>query len=103
MLDSRRLHHDAITTLCKSHSVKALYVFGSAVDGAFDPRASDIDFLVEFLPVERHGFKDVYFQLLEALEQLLGRRVDLVERSAVHNPYFLRSIEEAKVKVYAAA
>ena len=103
MLRSLHEHHEAIGTLCSRFHVKTLYVFGSAATDEYDPRSSDIDFLVEFLPVERHGFKDVYFQLLDALESLLGRRVDLVESTAVRNPHFKTSIESTKVALYAAA
>ncbi len=35
-----------------------------------------------------------YFGLIEVLENLYARRVDLVEISAVRNPYLRREIEE---------
>jgi len=37
-----------------------------------------------------------YFGLLEDLEDLFGRRVDLVEIGAVRNPYLRREIDEQK-------
>ena len=37
-----------------------------------------------------------YFGLLEELEDLFGRRVDLVEIGAVRNPYLRREIDEQK-------
>ncbi|WP_239992158.1 hypothetical protein [Rhodopila globiformis] len=43
-----------------------------------------------------------FFGLAEALEGLLGRPVDLVERGAIRNPYILASIERAHEVVYAA-
>jgi uncharacterized protein len=89
--------------LCRRHSVRRLELFGSAATGGFDPGRSDLDFLVEFLPVPRHGFKDVYFQLLYDLEALFGRGIDLVETGAIRNPYFRRSVEETRVPLYAAA
>ncbi len=62
-----------------------LEVFGSAARGEdFDPTRSDADFLVEFAPETRFdhaGFLD----LKEALEALLGRPVDLVDRPAAEN------------------
>lgn len=89
--------------LCRKHHVKRLELFGSATAGSFDPSRSDLDFVVEFLPVERHGLKDVYFDLLEDLERLFDRSIDLVESSAIRNRFFRASVEATKVPVYAAA
>jgi len=36
--------------LCRRYGVRKLELFGSATDGAFDPRTSDLDFLVDFDP-----------------------------------------------------
>ena len=44
-----------------------------------------------------------YFGLMEDLERLLGRPVDLVEPGPIRNPYFLQSLEETQVLLYAAA
>jgi uncharacterized protein len=92
-----------IQQLCKEYSVKRLELFGSAAADDFDPARSDVDFVVEFLPVPRKGFGDVYFKLYDALEKLMGRRVDLVEVTAIKNPIFRDSVEKTKVPVYAAA
>ncbi|HEX7193254.1 MAG TPA: nucleotidyltransferase domain-containing protein, partial [Thermoanaerobaculia bacterium] len=86
------------------HYVKSLVLFGSAARDDFDRSLSDLDFLVEFLPNEPHTrFGGEYFALKEDLEELFGRRVDLVEPSAIVNPYLKRSIYEATVPVYVAA
>jgi predicted nucleotidyltransferase len=91
----------AIRELCTKHGVKRLAVFGSAARGTFDPSRSDVDFVVEFFP-DAKGF-DAYFDLKFALQDLLGRAVDLVELKAVENPYFRRSVEASQQEVYAAA
>jgi predicted nucleotidyltransferase len=39
---------DAVRALCEKYSVRRLTLFGSAVKGTFDPKRSDVDFLVEF-------------------------------------------------------
>ena len=88
--------------LCRRHHVKTLELFGSAADGTFDPRRSDLDFLVDFLPMPPRAHSKAYFGLWFALEDLLGRKVDLVEAAAVNNPYFLRSINETRRVLYAA-
>ena len=61
-------------------------MFGSAVTDRFDPERSDVDFLVEFQHVA--ASLQNYFGLKEALEELLGRPVDLVAPRALRNPYF---------------
>ncbi len=74
---------DALIALCRRFGVARLDVFGSAARGTdFDPRRSDADFLVTFAP----SAPDNFITLLDfqtALEELLGRRVDLIERRAV--------------------
>jgi predicted nucleotidyltransferase len=73
----------AIAELCRRHGVVRLEVFGSAARGTdFDPAASDADFLVTFAPSARNDI-GAYLDFKEALESLLGRSVDLVEREAV--------------------
>lgn len=94
---------DQLSALCRKHSVKRLELFGSAACGDFDPSRSDLDFVVEFLPVPRRGFGDVYFHLLSDLEALFGRKVDLVEVTAIRNRFFRASVEATKVPIYAAA
>jgi uncharacterized protein len=58
--------------------VRRLGLFGSAARGEAT-EASDLDFLVEF---DRKSF-DAYMDVKELLEQLFGRRVDLVLAEAV--------------------
>lgn len=73
---------DALAALCRRFGVARLDVFGSAARGAdFDPASSDADFLVEF---DAHA-DDLgnYLDFKEALERLLDRPVDLVDRRAV--------------------
>jgi len=95
-------HITELRQLCRQHHVRRLEVFGSAARGDFDPRRSDVDFLVEFEADATTGALDTYFGLKEALETLLGRPVDLVMPDAIENPYLKRSIEESRETVYAA-
>ena len=48
------------------------------------------------------GRADAYFDLLFGLQELFGRQVDLVMRSAIVNPYFRESVEESRELLYAA-
>ena len=41
-----------------------------------------------------------YFDLKYALEDTMGRDVDLVEEKAIRNPIFRRNIDRTKMKIY---
>lgn len=75
---------------------------GSAAAGLDDPKRSDVDFLVEFGPLPADNYADAYFGLLEGLEAILQRPVDLVVARAITNPYFPQAVEQTKTLVYAA-
>jgi predicted nucleotidyltransferase len=102
MIQQLEDHRDAIEELCRRYAVRRLEAFGSAVRGDFDPATSDVDFLVEFRDPGPTGPADAYFGLLEGLQEVLGREVDLVVISAVKNPYLLQSIERSRTLLYAA-
>jgi predicted nucleotidyltransferase len=91
-----------IANLCARFKVKRLELFGSAARADFDARKSDLDFLVEFLPLEPGEYANAYFGLLEGLEDLFARRVDLVMPQAVRNAYFLEAINKTRKVLYAA-
>ena len=74
---------DALATICRRYGVARLEVFGSAARGTgFDRSRSDADFLVTFEPAARNDLA-AFSDLKDALEQLLGRSVDLLEREAL--------------------
>jgi predicted nucleotidyltransferase len=93
----------SVAELCRRYHVQRLEVFGSAARGGdFDPARSDADFLVEFAPGGELRPLQAFFGLQAALARLLGRSVDLVEFSAVRNPYIRAAIEKSREVVYAA-
>lgn len=99
MIDSKRTQ---IGEICQQFQVDRLELFGSATSDTFDPRRSDIDFLVDFAPVDDRDLFHRYFGLNEALEQLFGRKVDLVMVGAMTNPYFIETVNRTRQPVYAA-
>jgi predicted nucleotidyltransferase len=102
MINEVASHREELRALCRRFHVRRLDLFGSAARGDFDPQHSDVDFIVEFeRNTSLHPF-DAYFGLKEELEALLARKVDLVELSAVRNPYLRASIEQSRENVYAA-
>ena len=95
-------HTDEIAQLCRQFHVQRLELFGSAAKGSFDPKLSDVDFLVEFAPLQSGERADAYFGLLESLEAIFGRSVDLVMVRAIRNRFFLEAIEDSRILLYAA-
>ena len=91
-----------IERLCDKHLVKSLFLFGSANSNGFNEK-SDIDLLISFkTSLLLMDYADNYFDLEESLSNLFNRRIDLVVEKSLKNPYFLKEIEETKVKIYGA-
>jgi uncharacterized protein len=90
----------AIETLCQKWKVRELALFGSVLREDFTP-ASDVDVLVTFDPEAPWSAWDL-IEMQEELETVLGRKVDLVERDAVRNPFRRREILRSHQVVYAA-
>ena len=96
-----------IIDLCKKHKVKSLYLFGSATDAKYFNEKSDVDFLYEYdlknYPDWEKGDFDIvinFFTLKEKLEEMLGRKVDLIPNK-LKNPYLIKSVERSKKLIYA--
>ena len=90
LIESKR---SELRALCERYHVRRLALFGSALREDFDPDHSDLDLCVEFRAMTPQEHADSYFGLLEDLESLFDRRVDLVGTGAVRNPYLRREIE----------
>lgn len=100
LIESRR---EAVAAVAERHRVRSLFVFGSATRADFEPGVSDVDLLVEFLPLTPAEYVKEYFELQEELEALLGVHVDLVERKPIRNEVFLEAVERSKMLLYEAA
>jgi predicted nucleotidyltransferase len=95
-------HLGQIEALCRKYGVLRLEAFGSMVRGDFDPATSDIDLLVLFQKSPERDAADRFFGLLEELEKLFGRKVDLVDIAAARNPYFIAEARRHRMSLYAA-
>ena len=98
MLDITQ-YEPEIKRLCQFFAVRNLYLVGSAARNDFTEN-SDIDILLE-LEGDENRF-DRYFTLKEKLEELFGRKIDLIEAEAVNNPYVKKNLQKDQVLVYAA-
>lgn len=88
LLKDRR---EDILRVAAQHGAQKVRVFGSAARGDAGPD-SDLDFLVEF--EEGRSLLDVT-ALWQDLEELLGRKVDIVEPEGLHWYIRDRVIREA--------
>jgi hypothetical protein len=102
MIQEIEEHRGAIEGLCRPFRVRRLELVGSAAAGRFNPHSSDLDFLVDFEELRTNEYADTYLGLLEALEKLFRRQVDLVVAKSVKNPYLSESIQRPKTLLYAA-
>lgn len=88
-------NRDAIVALCETYGVQKLALFGSAARGDFDPARSDVDFVLEFANYGP-GVGRRFMQFALDLEDLLGRRVDLVFETAIRDRDFLKEIASSR-------
>lgn len=96
-------HKSEIAALCHRYGVRRLAAFGSVLREDFDAQSSDIDLVVEFRNDVDSSPAHQYFDFKAALEQLLGRTIDLVELDAMPDSRLKRIIERTQVPVYAEA
>ena len=93
---------EKVAELCRTHHVRRLSVFGSAVRDDFVPERSDVDLLVEFESLPYPLSVENYWKLEEALIALFARRVDLIQEERIRNPYLLGAVRADQMTLYAA-
>lgn len=97
------LNLQRILALCRKHRVRTLSVFGSILTDRFNEN-SDVDFLVDFEPHNpdslEFDYVSNYFGLRDALENLLNRKVDLIEYGDNLNPIFKAIVDRKKQLIY---
>jgi uncharacterized protein len=99
MLALLEQQRDRLSLLCQSYGVRHLDVFGSAVTGDFDNSSSDLDFIESFADRSAGTYADQFLNLAEALEGLVGRKVDLVTEEFIRNPYFRETVEQTRQRL----
>jgi len=92
-------HIEAINKLCSIYGVNHLYAFGSVLTDNYNPQ-SDIDLIVDFLPINSLDYADNYYDFKFSLERILNRKVDLLEENAIKNPFFLEVVNDKKQILY---
>lgn len=88
-----------IKKIFAKYGAKNVYLFGSATTNKFH-KESDVDFLYSFPEdLDYEIYANNYFNLLDELQNLLKKEVDLVAEKTLKNPYLIESINESKIQL----
>jgi len=90
---------DKIAEFSRKWKITELALFGSVLRDDFRPD-SDVDVLVEFSEEADHSLFD-FVDMQEELAGLLGRKVDLVEKKGIRNPFRRYEILRAHQVIFA--
>ena len=88
-----------IAAFCKRWQISEFSLFGSVLRDDFSPE-SDVDVLVNFQQQAKWSLWDL-MDMTQELEKMFGRKVDLVEKEAIRNPYRRHSIINGSEVFYA--
>lgn len=91
---------EPVKAWCAKWHVRELALFGSVLREDFAP-GSDIDVLVDFEPGVVWDFDQLDAMTVE-LEAIAGRRVDLVAKRALSNPFIRADVMSSRRVLYAA-
>lgn len=80
---------EKIAAFCRKWKVREFSLFGSVLREDFKP-GSDVDILVRFAPDAKKNLDDL-MTMQDEITEILGRKVDLVERELVEkSPNYIR-------------
>ena len=92
-------HIDQIVDLCQKNKVNSLFAFGSVTTNNFTDE-SDIDLVVDIKDNDPVSYTDKYYNLKFQLEEILKRKIDLLEMKAIRNRFLKKEIDRTKIQVY---
>ena len=90
-----------IEQACRAANVRRLFVFGSILTDRFNPDKSDVDIQVVF---DHRGdnatIGAIMWKFWDELEAILGRKVDLLTKPEIRNPFFRQEVEHTRQLIY---
>jgi predicted nucleotidyltransferase len=89
-----------IDKLCRDYQVSKLYTFGSVNTAKFDESKSDVDLIVELPPMDPVRKGELLIDLWDRFEELFQRKVDLLSKPTVDNPFLQKGIDKTKKLIY---
>jgi predicted nucleotidyltransferase len=90
---------EKIRDFCRRWNIVEFSLFGSVLREDFH-QDSDVDVLVTFAPNSHHSLVDLV-RMEEELGEIFGRKVEVVEKSALRNPFRRHAILKSVEVVYA--
>ena len=89
-----------IEKFCRKWKISEMALFGSVLSEDFRPD-SDIDVLVSFKNDAGWGLFE-FVDMVDELKAIFGRKVDLVEKDSLRNPFRRQAILAGNEVIYAA-
>lgn len=99
-IDRYNIPKEKLAEFCRRWKIAEMGFFGSILREDFTEE-SDIDILVSFAPDASWNLFDLV-EMHDELKEIFGRKVDLVEREAIRNPFRRREILRNLEIVYGA-
>ncbi len=97
-----QVDYEKIVQFCEQFGIIRLGVFGSVLRDDFragGKNPSDVDLLIEFAPDQKVSWA-MWLELQETSENLFQRKVDLVQKRLLANPYRRAEILKTNCTVY---
>lgn len=91
---------DRIAAFCRKWKVVEFALFGSVLRDDFRPD-SDVDIVVELAEGAPWSLFE-WVDMIDELKAMFGREIDLVEKSAITNPFRRKAILGSREVLYAA-
>jgi predicted nucleotidyltransferase len=103
MINSERDYSEEIANLCRQYNVKYLGLHGSSYDQEnISSEENEINFLVEFFPMEPKQYGFCYFGLEKELQDMFGSQAGLCDLTGITLPELLRALTKRKTDIYKA-
>lgn len=90
---------NASITFFIKNKVNSLFAFGSVTTNNFT-EDSDIDLVVDIEDNNPVTYTEKYYNLKFQLEEILKRKIDLLEMKAIRNRFLKKEIDRTKIQVY---
>ena len=95
-----QIDKERIKEFCQKWKIAEFAIFGSALREDFSV-ASDVDVLITFLNEADWSLMD-WIDMIDELQLIFGRKVDLVSKEGLRNPFRRHEILRTCEVVYAA-
>ena len=93
--------YEALAALCRKYGIHKAYVFGSLARQADFGADSDVDLLLVWKDTPKPGL--AYFAMWEEMEQIFGRKVDIISHpKQLANPFFRQALQRDARLIYQA-